>query len=47
MPKKYILGFLILGLVISALAYQFVLKDYQQARIHVFFNPTLDRLGIG
>lgn len=46
-PKKYILGFLILGLVISALAYQFVLKDYQQARIHVFFNPTLDRLGIG
>ncbi len=44
--KKYFVGLLIAGIILSPLAWHF-LKDYQKKRIAVFINPNVDPLGTG
>ncbi len=44
---KYVFAVIGAGAVLAPLAYFFVLSDYQQKRIQVFFNPELDSLGSG
>lgn len=44
---KYILIGILVLLIVAPLAYTFVLSDYQQNRIKVFFNPELDPLDSG
>lgn len=47
MKKIYVAAFLAIGLVVAGLGWQFVLKDYQKTRVHVFLNPELDARGRG
>lgn len=44
---KYILPVLAGGIALLPVIYKYVLSDYQQKRIQVFFNPDLDPLGKG
>jgi len=44
---KYILPAAGLGIISLPLIYYFLLSEYQQHRILVFFNPEMDRLGSG
>lgn len=44
---KYIVPLGILGMVSLPFIYKYVLSEYQQKRIQVFFNPDLDPLGRG
>lgn len=44
---KYIVPLGILGIVSLPFIYKYVLSEYQQKRIQVFFNPDLDPLGRG
>lgn len=44
--KKYFIGFMILGVIISPFALN-SLKDYQKKRLTVFLNPNIDPLGSG
>ncbi|EFK97474.1 Rod shape-determining protein rodA [sediment metagenome] len=45
--RKYVFSFLIIGIIISVIAYFFILGDYQKKRIDTFFNPKSDLLGSG
>ncbi|MFN3692332.1 MAG: FtsW/RodA/SpoVE family cell cycle protein [Fervidobacterium sp.] len=38
-PKKYIVFVLIAGIILAPVAFFFILKDYQRARILAIFNP--------
>ncbi|MFN6992031.1 MAG: FtsW/RodA/SpoVE family cell cycle protein [Fervidobacterium sp.] len=38
-PKKYIVFILIAGIILAPVAFFFILKDYQRARILALFNP--------
>ncbi len=44
---KYIIPALVLGVASLPLVYRYVLSEYQQKRIQVFFNPDLEPLGRG
>lgn len=44
---KYIIPIGVLGIASLPLIYNYVLADYQQKRIQVFFNPYLDAQGSG
>ena len=44
---KYIIPVIALGALSLPLIYNFVLADYQQQRINVFFDPYIDPLGDG
>lgn len=44
---KHFLVFLLIGLIIFGIGWQFVFKDYQKDRILNFFNPGRDPLGSG
>lgn len=44
---KYIVPALGLGIISLPLIYYFLLSEYQQHRIQVFFNPEMDKLGSG
>lgn len=44
---KYIVPVMILGIASLPVIYTFLLSDYQQQRIQVFFNPELDPLRYG
>ncbi|MCK5589205.1 MAG: rod shape-determining protein RodA [Candidatus Pacebacteria bacterium] len=46
-PKKYIIGLLVSGTILSSVFYNFVLEDYQKKRIDTFLNPGIDPLGSG
>jgi len=46
-PKKYLIVMLVLFVLVSVVAWQFFLVDYQQQRILVFLDPSLDPLGSG
>ena len=37
--RKYVIGIVLLGVVLAPIAFFFVLKDYQRARILALFNP--------
>ena len=45
--KKHFIYLFSLAIVIITLAWFFIFKDYQKARIFTFFNPTSDPLGSG
>ncbi len=45
--RVYIVIFLIIGLVVAGIGWQFVLKDYQKQRVEVFLNPDKDPKGKG
>lgn len=45
--KKYIMAFVLLFVLLSGLAWQFFLHDYQRTRIEVFLDPSLDTTGKG
>lgn len=45
--KRYILILLIAGLIVSSIAWGFLLKDYQKDRLRSVINPTADPLGAG
>lgn len=45
--KRYLLILLVAGLIVSAIAWGFLLKDYQKDRINSLFNPSADPLGTG
>lgn len=44
-PIKILLGLLVFGLVIGAISWSFILRDYQKQRILSFVSPTEDVLG--
>ena len=44
---KYIIPAMVLGVASLPLVYRYVLSEYQQKRIQVFFNPDLEPLGRG
>ena len=44
---KYIFVGILILVIVAPLAYTFILSEYQQDRIKVFFNPELDPLGSG
>lgn len=44
---KYIIALILLIIIAAPLLYFFVLGDYQQERIQVFFNPEQEPLGAG
>ena len=44
---KYIIPAVLFLFASAPIAYYFLLSDYQQHRIQVFFNPELDKLGSG
>ena len=44
---KYILALILLAIILIPVIYLFVLSDYQQERILVFFNPEREPLGSG
>ena len=46
MPFRYIVGFLVTGLLSLPFFWHF-LKDYQKSRLLVFLNPNIDPLGAG
>jgi rod shape determining protein RodA len=45
--KKYILSIICVGLIIAVMGWFFVLRDYQQARILAFIDPSNDPRGVG
>lgn len=45
--RKYVLGFLGVGIILSIFMYSFVLADYQKKRIDTFIDPKSDLLGSG
>lgn len=47
LKKKYVMLFLALALVFSAFAWNFLLADFQQARILTFLDPASDPRGEG
>jgi len=44
---KYVLALILVVVIAAPLLYFFVLSDYQQERIQVFFNPEQEPLGAG
>ena len=44
---KHILALVLIGCILSVLAWSFLLLDYQKARILTFLNPYLDPYGAG
>lgn len=46
-PRKHLAVLVTVFLVIAAIAWAFVLKDYQRDRILTFLNPQADVLGVG
>ncbi len=46
-PKKYIIFLGLSAVVVSGIAWIFLLKDFQKARINTFLYPEQDRLGSG
>lgn len=44
---KYVVALILLVLILAPLMYFFVLSDYQQNRILVFFDPEMEPLGAG
>jgi rod shape determining protein RodA len=45
--KRYIFGFILVGLLVAVFAWFFFLKEYQKERILTFANPERDPLGTG
>ena len=46
-PRRYIVVLFFAAIAIGALAWQFVLHDYQKARVLIFLDPSRDPLGRG
>lgn len=46
-PRRYILYGLLVALLLAGLAWGFMLKDYQKARLTTFLNPEADPFGRG
>jgi rod shape determining protein RodA len=44
---RYLVGLGVLGVILSPLAFRYLLRDYMKERLMVFFNPMLDPLGAG
>ncbi len=45
---RHLVAIVLIGvLVVAPLSYHYLLRDYQRARLSVFFNPDLDPLGSG
>lgn len=47
LKKKYLWSIMILGLLVSVMAWGMILKDYQKTRIITFIDPNGDPLGSG
>lgn len=47
LPWRYVIALSLIGLVAAGLAWQFLLLDYQKARLANFLDPTRDPLGSG
>lgn len=45
--KRHLLFLVVTALIVGALAWMFILADYQRGRIVTFFHPTADPLGQG
>lgn len=45
--KKKLLIILLCGVIVSGLAWKFVLRDFQKQRVEIFLNPSLDPQGKG
>jgi rod shape determining protein RodA len=46
MPGKYILAGILIAVILGAVAWGFLLADYQKARISAIFQPNTDQLGV-
>ncbi len=46
-PRRYVLYGLLIAALLSGLAWGFMLKDYQKARLATFLNPDADPFGRG